>query len=99
MDLCERSKVEFSNERFTKHLTGYEKPILKPLVELHMKERLEAISHQFVVPDTFMKERAQPDTMVQEYIQRQKREKLEQIPSSSYYPLLDSWNNSNYSMD
>ena len=60
---------------------------------------MKAISHQFVVLDTFMKERAQPDTMVQEYIQRQKPEKLEQIPSSSYYPIFNSWNNSNYSMD
>ena len=67
-DLRDRLRVELSAEGLTNLLRGRETPVLKPLLDLLMKDRLEDINFKFKALDDFMKE-------VRDYIQRVENEK------------------------
>ena len=80
-DLKERFKFELSNEEcFTAHLIGKDpdkKPVLRPLIDLYMKDKLEGIEQKFIILNSFMQERVKRDGAVNEYLERIEREKPE----------------------
>ena len=67
-DLRDRLRVELSDEGLKNLLRGRETPVLKPLLDLLMKDRLEAINFKFKALDDSMKE-------ARDYIQRVENEK------------------------
>ena len=66
-DLRDRLRVELSAEGLTNFLRGRETPILKTLLDLFMKDRLEGIDRKFKAPIDFVKE-------ARDYIQRVENE-------------------------
>ena len=80
-DLKERFKFEMSNEEcFTAHLIGKNpdnKPVLRPLIDLYMKDKLGGVEQKFIILNGFMQERVQRDNSVHDYLQRVEREKPE----------------------
>ena len=67
-DLRDRLRVELSDEGLKNLLRGRETPVLKPLLDLLMKDRLEGINFKFKALDDSMKE-------ARDYIQRVENEK------------------------
>ena len=76
-DLRDRLRTELSSDGLTNLLRGREAPVLKPMLDSYMRDKLETISAKFGTLDAFMQERLKVDEILLGHIQRIDQEKPE----------------------